>query len=359
MSWSFPLFSLGETQVRVHFTFFLLLAWIGAAQWIASGPAGAVQGTIFILLLFLCVLLHEFGHVFVARRYGIRTPDIMLLPIGGVASLERMPEKPGQEIAVALAGPAVNIAIAILLLLVLGAKFDIDNMRNLESLQSSLIARVAAANVALAVFNLIPAFPMDGGRVLRAMLATRVGYTRATRLAANTGQVIAVVFGFFGLLGSPLLVLIAVFIFLAASAEAQSVEMRSLARGYLAKDAMITRFEALNPNSTADDAASLLLRTTQQEFPVLDAAGRLQGLVTRDGLIEALREKGGSIAVAEFMHRDIPSVLGTACLENVVQRMQQRRTPAVAVTGPDQRLLGFITAENFAEVMMISRSRHV
>jgi Zn-dependent protease/CBS domain-containing protein len=357
MTWSMPLFSVGETTVRVHFTFFLLLAWLGAVNWIAAGPQAAVQGLIFILLLFLCVLLHEFGHIFMARRYGIRTPDVTLLPIGGVASLERMPEKPGQEIAVALAGPAVNVAIAAVLLLVLNAQFDLETVRNIEAVQSSLVARVAAANIALAVFNMIPAFPMDGGRVLRALLATRFGYVRATRLAANTGQVIAVVFGFLGLLGNPLLVLIAVFIFLAASAEAQLVELRDLARGYLARDAMITRFESLGPQSTADDAVSLLLRTTQQEFPVLDGAGRMLGLVTRDRLIEALRDKGGATPVLDFMETNIPTVAGTACLENVVQRLQELRAPAVAVAGNDQRFLGFITPENFAEVMMVGRTR--
>jgi stage IV sporulation protein FB len=357
MTWSTPLFSVGETTVRVHFTFFLLLAWIGAAQWIAAGPAAAVQGLIFILLLFLCVLLHEFGHIFMARRYGIRTPDITLLPIGGVASLERMPEKPSQEIAVALAGPAVNVAIAGVLLLVLNAQFDLETVRNIEDVQSSLVARVAAANIALAVFNIIPAFPMDGGRVLRALLATRFGYVKATRLAANTGQVIAVVFGFLGLFGNPLLVLIAVFVFLAASAEAQSVEMRALARGYLARDAMITRFEALSPQSTADDAVSLLLRTTQQEFPVIDGSGKMLGLVTRDSLIQTLRDKGGTTPVLDFMDKNIPIVASTACLENVVQRLQELRAPAVAVAGQDQRFLGFITPENFAEVMMIGRTR--
>ena len=199
-----------------------------------------VDGIVFILLLFVCVVLHEFGHIFAARRYGIRTPDVTLLPIGGVASLERMPEKPSQEIVVALAGPAVNLVIAVLLMVVLGARFDFTQMAQLEQAQTTLIGRVAAANVALLVFNLIPAFPMDGGRVLRALLATGLGYTRATRVAASIGQGLAVVLAIVGLMGNPLLVLIAVFIFLAASGEAGYVQMRDYTRGYLASHAMIT-----------------------------------------------------------------------------------------------------------------------
>src|SRR5882672_12746816 len=172
MGWSIKLFDVGGTAVRIHVTFFLLLAWIAAIHWAKGGVASAIDGVIFIVALFVCVVLHEFGHIFAARRYGIRTPDVTLLPIGGVASLERMPEKPSQEIVVALAGPAVNLVIALALVVLLGARFDLTQMAQLEQAQSTLTARVAAANVALLVFNLIPAFPMDGGRVLRALLAT-------------------------------------------------------------------------------------------------------------------------------------------------------------------------------------------
>ena len=239
------LFSVGGTDVRVHPTFFLLLVWVAAVHWFRGGAPAAVAGVVFIVLLFLCVVLHEFGHVYAARRYGIPTTDVTLLPIGGVASLARMPEKPSQEIVVALAGPAVNVVIAVVLMLVLGARFDLAQMAQLQEAQTTLMGQVAAANVALVVFNMIPAFPMDGGRVLRALLATRLGFTRATRLAANIGQVLAVVLGFAGLFGNPLLVLVAVFIFLAAGAEAGFVEARELTRGRLASEAMITSFMPL------------------------------------------------------------------------------------------------------------------
>ncbi len=353
MDWSFKLFDVAGTAVRVHFTFFLLLAWIGEAHWTRGGPAEAIDGIVFILLLFLCVVLHEFGHIVAARRYGIRTPDVTLLPIGGVASLERMPEKPSQEIIVALAGPAVNLVIAVLLMVVLGARFDFTQMAQLEQAQTTLMGRVAAANVALLVFNLIPAFPMDGGRVLRAVLATGLGYTRATRVAA-IGQGLAVVLAIVGLMGNPLLVLIAVFIFLAASGEAGYVQMRDYTRGYLASHAMITSFQTLSPMSTADDAAQLLLRTTQKEFPVVDGAGTLRGMLTHEALIAALRATGGTTPALDIMTREVPTVPENGCLDAVFKLMQQRGGARfVGVVDPNQRLLGYITAENLAELVMI------
>src|SRR5436190_1033731 len=357
MGWSFKLFDVGGTAVRIHVTFFLLLAWIATIHWARGGPAEAIDGVVFIAALFLCVVLHEFGHVFAARRYGIRTSDVTLLPIGGVASLERMPEKPSQEIVVALAGPAVNIVIALLLIFLLGARFDLSQMAQLEQAQSTLTGRIAAANLVLFAFNLIPAFPMDGGRVLRAILAVWLGYTQATRVAASIGQALAVVFGFLGLLGNPLLVLVAVFIFLAASGEAGYVQAREYTRGYLAGHAMITAFQSLSPLSTADDAAALLLRTTQQEFPVLDGAGTLRGVLTREALIGALRNTGGATPVIEIMDRDVPTVPENACLDNIFQTMQRSRTRVVAVVDARQRFVGYITAENLSELVMIQSSR--
>ena len=357
MGWSIKLFDVGGTAVRIHMTFFLLLAWIAAIHWTRGGPAEAIDGVLFIIALFVCVVLHEFGHVFAARRYGIATSDVTLLPIGGVASLERMPEKPSQEIVVALAGPAVNLVIALVLIFLLGAQFDLSQMAQLEQAQSTLVGRIAAANIVLLVFNLIPAFPMDGGRVLRAVLATGLGYTRATRVAASIGQALAILFAFLGLLGNPLLVLVAVFIFLAASGEAGYVQARDYTRGYLAGHAMIDAYQSLGPASTADDAAALLLRTTQQEFPVVDGAGKLRGVVTREALIAALREKGGNAPVLEFMARDVPTVPENACLDNVYELLRRGGQRVVGVVDREQRLLGYITAENLAELVMIQSSR--
>src|SRR5262249_38130187 len=260
MGWSIKLFNVGGTAVRIHLTFFLLLAWIAAIHWSRGGAPEAVDGVLFIIALFACVVLHEFGHIVAARRYGIRTPDVTLLPIGGVASLERMPEKPSQEIVVALAGPAVNLVIALVLMFVLGAQFDLSQMAQLEQAQTSLLGRIAAANVVLFVFNLIPAFPMDGGRVLRALLAIAMGYTRATGAPPARGRGRPVLSRFPGLRATPLLVFSPVFIFFAPSGGAGYAQARDYPRGYPPPPAMIPAYQALGPASTADDAAALLLR---------------------------------------------------------------------------------------------------
>jgi Zn-dependent protease len=357
MGWSIRLFSVAGTAVRIHLTFFLLLAFYAVAGWNAGGASTAIYLVTLIVLLFVCVVLHEFGHVFAARAYGIRTSDVTLLPIGGVASLERMPEKPGQEIVVALAGPAVNLLIAFGLAFLLGARLDLMQMGRLGQDPSTLADDIAVANLWLCLFNLIPAFPMDGGRVLRALLAIPMGYTRATRLAATIGQGLAFVFALLGLLGNPLLILIAVFIFLAASGEAGYVQAREYTRGYLASHAMITAYKTLNPASVADDAAALLLRTTQQEFPVVDGAGVMRGVLTRDALIAALQKTGGATPVLEIMDRDIPTVPENACLDNVYQSLQRAGSRVIGIVDARGRLAGYITAENLSELIMIQSSR--
>lgn len=356
MGWSIKLFTLGGTAVRMHMTFPLLLAWIAAVQWTRGTPQDAISGVLFIIVLFACVVLHEFGHIWAARRYGIRTPDVTLLPIGGVANMERMPEKPSQEIAVALAGPAVNAVIALVLIAALGLRFDAEQV-SLAALQSTFLAQVAIANVVLLVFNLIPAFPMDGGRVLRALLAMWLGFTRGTKVAARIGQALAVVFAILGFMGNPLLVLIAIFIFLSAAGEAGYVEVREATRGRRVTEAMITAFEPLGVMSTADDAAALLLRTTQQEFPVLDGASRLRGVVTHKAIIEALRDKGGATPVLQMMVADVPVVAQGEDLAAAAALLQQSSAHWVGVVDAAGRLVGYLTPESLSELLILRSSR--
>src|SRR6202140_4377475 len=184
MRWSLNIGTIAGTAVRVHITFLLFLGWIFAADYASGGPGEAWTGLAFMVLLFACVLAHEFGHIFTARAFGVSTPDVTLLPIGGVARLERIPEEPYEEFLIAIAGPLVNVAIAFALVLVAGAHLSTGDLAVVESPQTSMIDRLAAVNLFLAVFNMIPAFPMDGGRVLRAVLAHRLGFVRATRIAA-------------------------------------------------------------------------------------------------------------------------------------------------------------------------------
>lgn len=358
MSWSIPLGRVLGTEIRLHLTFLLLLAWIGVAHGMQGGWPAAIDGIVFISLIFACVLLHEFGHVLAARRYGISTPDITLLPIGGVARLERIPEKPSEELVVALAGPAVNVAIAAILLLLLGGLPPPEAMAGLEDPNHSMLARLLWVNIMLAAFNLLlPAFPMDGGRVLRALLATRLDRRRATDIAAWIGQALAFVLGFLGLVGgAPLLVFVALFVWLGAGAESHAVRMRELSRGMIAADAMITRFETLPVTASIGDAVELLIRSSQTDFPVVDGGGRLRGILTRSDLIRVLREAGPELSVLEAMQREVPVVPAHAPLEEALAAMQQAAGP-IGVLDRAGRLAGLLTQENLGEMLMVEAAR--
>jgi stage IV sporulation protein FB len=356
MAWSFPIGRLFGSEIRMHVTFLLLLAWIAIAHYQQGGAPAAVEGVLFILAIFAWVVAHEFAHAGAARRYGIRTPDITLLLIGGLARLERMPEKSGQEIVVALAGPAVNVVIAIALIAIMNARFDMEALQRLDNPRLDFMIRLASVNIFLVLFNLIPAFPMDGGRVLRAVLAIWYPRTQATNIAARIGQALAFVFGFLGLMGNPMLLFIAIFVFLAATAEAHSVGLQDVSRSLGVRDVMITHFETLGPQATIGEAAELLLRTTQHEFPVVDGAGRLRGMLTRNAMVQALSKSGPTTPVIEAMHADIPTVPAHGRLEASLKAMQGRSAPAVGVLDADGRLAGYVTPENIGELMMVENA---
>jgi len=354
MSWSIRIARIGGTDVKIHVTFLLLLAWIGFVYYRVGGSEAALRGILYILLLFLCVLLHEFGHVFAARRYGIRTPDITLLPIGGVARMERMPDKPGQELVVALAGPAVNVVIAGILFLILGHISSPTDVARIEDPRADMLSQLASVNVMLVLFNLIPAFPMDGGRVLRSLLAMRLNYARATQIAATIGQGIAFLFGFLGLLGAnPLLIFIAVFIYMGAAAEAKYAQLKEMTTGMPVSEAMVTQFVTLPPQAPLDHAVEALVRTTQHEFPVVDISGALAGILTRDDIIRGLQTSGPQGAVADCMHRDVPLVRYNASFDDVFRQMQSCRCPGLGVVDGQGRLIGLITPEAIGEMIMI------
>jgi Zn-dependent protease/CBS domain-containing protein len=353
VAWSFNLGTFGGTQVRVHVTFALLLAWIWFTQYQAGGTAAAWQGVAFILAVFACVVLHEFGHALAARRYGIKTPDITLLPIGGLARLERMPTQPMQELVIAIAGPLVNVVIAAILFLALGYTVGLGEIGQIDNPRVDFLARLASVNVFLVVFNLIPAFPMDGGRVLRALLAFWLPLPRATQVAATVGQGFAILFAVLGLFYNPLLIFIAIFVYLAAAGEAQNAQLRDVARSVLVSDVMITKFSSLQRSSTLDEAVELLLATTQHEFPIVDPNGRFQGLLTRDAMIQALRDGGPSTPVVSAMRTDIPVTHPRKTLQESLRIMQAAAVPAVAVADETGRLVGLLTHENLGEMLMV------
>jgi Zn-dependent protease/CBS domain-containing protein len=356
MGWSLNIGSVAGTAIRIHVTFLLFLAWIFGVSYISGGPQQAWSGLVFLLLLFLCVLLHEFGHIFTARAFGVSTPDVILLPIGGVSRLERIPEEPSEEFLIAIAGPAVNVGIAALLVLVGGASLELNHLVALESASTSMIDRLAAVNVFLAVFNLIPAFPMDGGRVLRALLASRFGYVRATEIAAAIGQWVAFLLGFLGLFGNPLLIFIAIFVYLAASSEAHLVAIRAISRGVPVTAAMMTQFATLTPDEHVDAAVETLLRTSQGEFPVVDGAGRPVGVLVRNDLIRALKERGPDAKVADAMTAQIPTLGHRHCLDEAFRLLQEKSAPAVGIVDAADRLIGLVTSETIGEMLMVHRA---
>jgi Zn-dependent protease/CBS domain-containing protein len=358
MSWSITIGRIAGTAVRIHITFLLLLAWIGLSAWRTGGSEAALGGLVFILLLFGCVLAHEFGHILMARRFGIATPEVTLLPIGGVAALERMPEKPREQLAVAVAGPAVNVAIAAVLLLYLGASSDssqvAEGMNRLEDSSFNLVARLASANVFLVLFNLLPAFPMDGGRVLNALLAMRMDKRKAMRISARTGQMMAFLFGFAGLVwGNPMLVFIAIFVYVAAAAEAESSGLEDIASNLFVSDAMETRFAVAPVDATLADTVDILLATPQYEFPIVDGFGKSVGLLTRDGLIAALREAGPMAPVTQALQAPAASVRRRDKLDFALKEMNRIGAPAISVVDEAGVVVGLLTMQNIAEMMMV------
>jgi stage IV sporulation protein FB len=353
MAWSLNLGSIAGTQIRVHITFLLFLGWIFIASYVSGGPAAAWSGLAFLLLLFACVVAHEFGHIFVARAFGVSTPDVTLLPIGGVARLERIPEKPREEFLVAIAGPLVNVVIAAALVLFAGARLNLDDLTAVESARISLIDRLAAVNVFLVLFNMIPAFPMDGGRVLRALLASRLGFVRATEIAAAVGQGLAFLLGFVGLFYNPMLIFIAIFVYLAASSEAHLIAIRAMSRGVPVASAMMTQFASLTPEAHVDEAVQTLLATSQSEFPVVDTSRRPVGLLGRNDLIRALKELGPDARVRDAMSTKIPTVGHRRCLDEAFRLLQEKSSPAVAVVDGSGSLVGMVTSETVGEMLML------
>lgn len=345
--------------VFVHWTFMLLIVYIAWMYW-PQGPVGIAIATGFLLSIFLCVVLHEFGHALAARRYGIGTRDITLLPIGGVARLERMPEEPGQELIVALAGPAVNVVIAIFLFFGLYVTGNLPTSLAIPE-DPSLPGLIRAwgfpfmllyVNLFLVVFNMLPAFPMDGGRVLRSLLGYRMDYASATRVAGGVGQVMAVLFVFGGLVtGNIFLIVIALFVFLGAQGEMQLAELRWGLSGIPVRDAMMTHFTNLTVDDTLGDAVDRLLDGSQQDFAVMDG-DTIVGVLPRSDLVAELARRGPETPVSEVMRRNCGPVDENDMLFRVFSRMQEKDCPLVPVTRRG-RVVGMVTLENVGELLMV------
>src|SRR6266568_2742954 len=330
MKWSWKLGSVAGIGLYVHATFLLLLAWVGVTYWLAGGSAAALDGIACILALFACVVLHELGHALTARRYGIRTRDITLLPIGGVSRLERIPDDPRQEVWVSLAGPAVNVVIA-----------------------AALYAWLLLSQT----LRPLSAFPMDGGRVLRALLAMRMDYVRATQVSAHVGQAMALVFGLIGLFSNPFLVFIAFFVWIGAAQEASMVQMRTALSGIPVSRAMLTDFHTVAPDDTAKRVLELILAGSQQDFPVVDGGkggqgGRLAGVLLRSDVLKALAQRGSDWRVRDIMRREFEVVDGADMLDTALARLQSCNCHTLPVTSRGA-LVGLLTMENVGEFLLV------
>jgi Zn-dependent protease/predicted transcriptional regulator len=341
--------------VYIHATFLILVAWVLIIYWNAGHSIAAmVSGLVFTLALFACVVLHEYGHALTARHYGIRTLDITLLPIGGVSRLERIPDQPKQEFFVALMGPVVSLAISALLFLILrlsGASVSVS----VESLSSwtavSFVARLMIANATLAVFNLLPAFPMDGGRIFRAGLTKYAGAEKATRIAAGVGHGIAVLFAVLGLFTNPFLVLIALFIWMGATQEAAMAHMKSALEAISAREIMVTDFTQLSPNEPLGRAVELVLHGRQQDFPIVEN-GRLVGMLGNKDLLQGLSQRGAESLISQAMREDCPAVEAGDGMQTMLDKLQNSNCRVLPVLDRGE-LVGLFSADNLAEYMMI------
>ncbi len=362
MKWSFKIGRAFGIELRVHITFFLIVAW-AAYVWGVSyghGTAGAVYGSLLILLLFVCVVIHELSHSRMAQHYGAEVRSITLLPIGGLALLKDMPEDPRKEMWVSVVGPLSNIVIAIplaLLLLATPGRAVPESAEGFLDLVTGISLRGAVTylfviNIMLALFNLIPAFPLDGGRVFRSILAQHMPFPRATRMAVVTGQLFALFMALAGIwLGAWIWVLIAIFIYLGADAEGSQAEMKSKLSKLKVADAVTGRMKVLSPEQSLGEVVSFTLHSYQEDFPVVNE-GALVGVLTRADLIKGLGQGGTETTVGEAMETSFPVVSPDAPFSEVYDKINQTRVKAVPVVD-EGRLLGMVTLEHLSEVFML------
>lgn len=341
MRGSFQVAKFFNIPVQVHWTFVLIFAYVfflGYREnwdWLSMGWSG-----LFVLALFVCVVLHEFGHALTARRFGVETRDIILSPIGGVARLDRLPEKPMQEFQVAIAGPLVNVGISLALspyfLLVSGeTRRQLGNIfyslvypesnvfvRDLSPLDYFLFGLIAL-NLTLAVFNLLPAFPMDGGRVLRALLSLRLGRRRATQIAAFIGQGFAVILVAYGLWEFSLITaFIGVFVFMTAASENRMVRIDSSLDHHTVGELARRNFTKIYQRDPIQVAAGELQRGMERNFLVFDEWQNLTGVLTEASIMEAMKKGQPDDRVSEYLNTHYEYVLADDPLRTAFSKMQ-------------------------------------
>ncbi|WP_373496410.1 site-2 protease family protein [Aquiflexum sp.] len=353
MKFSLLLGKYKNVKVFIHWTFSLLLLWIIISNMRQGMPTMDIFWIIiFVLALFFCVVLHEFGHALAAQKYGIQTKDIVLYPIGGVARLEKIPEDPKQELWVAIAGPLVNIGLFLILSAILSfTGFDLENLEEVKINPSTMVLYLASANLILALFNLLPAFPMDGGRVLRAILAIRLPRAKATQIAGGIGQFLAILFVFFGLFNSAILVLIGIFIFLGASAEVNHTQQESFLKGFKVKDALMMKFQIIGFDAPLAKAIEKLLNSQATHFVVVKDDVAI-GTLSRNEIIKGLKE-GNENTLVEKVADFSPLKIETEQDLDDAWRIMITGNKKVAFVIEDGNFLGILDQENINEFVMV------
>ncbi len=343
-------------QLAIHWTFPLLLLWVGVIEFQNRGTLeGVFLAEGLVVVLMVCVVLHELGHALMAKRFHIQTTSIVILPIGGVATLDKMPDKPGQELLVALAGPAVNVVIAVLIFLVVPIRsyFSFDTIILEEQLYrptfQNFLFYLFMANVMLVTFNLIPAFPMDGGRVLRALLSFKLGRVKATQIAAGIGQGLAILFFIIGLFFNPFLILIALFIFFGAYGENQMVRQNSILEGHTIAEAIVTKITRLNPDNSIQEVIEIVLAGTERDFVVLSGS-RIVGIVTQKDIIKHAAKP--ELRVGAIMERSFKTFDSSTALTNVLGWIAKGKSNFFPVTRQD-KFIGVIDRVNISEFILL------
>ena len=359
MKWSIPIGQFRGIKVYIHWTFMLLLVWIAMSSYRSSHNTNQLLLSVgYILTLFACVVLHEFGHALTARRFGIKTKDITLFPMGGMARMEKMPESPKEEFLVAIAGPLVNVVIAggLFLYMYFSPTVYTPGFPAGAMTADKFIPSLFAVNVIMAVFNLIPAFPMDGGRIFRALLSLKLERARATQVAANLGQFIAILFVLLGLFYNIWLVFIGIFIYLGAGAEAsQEYVQHDLAR-YKVGNLVMSKFTLLAAHDALSTALRALLDSQEREFLVTEN-NVVVGVLTRDEMLAGLQQFGQNVQIGKIMRRDITFIPPQMPVTEALRIMTELNIPMLPVGYPEQ-LVGVIDIENISEFLLIQKALH-
>jgi len=351
MRWSFQIGKVFGIPIRVHITFFLLLIFIGFYGSRLQGAQSGLYGMLSVVLIFLCVVIHEIAHSLVARSYGVKVKDIVLLPIGGVSEMEELPQKPKQEIYVAIAGPVTSIFLAFIFYLAFLLLYPEMKTFKFSIFQGNLLLNLFIINFLLALFNLLPVFPMDGGRVLRGILGLKMEFLKATKIAVGIGEAFAIFFFFFGLFFNPWLALIAIFIYLGAEGEKKATELRVAIADVPVKVAMLTNVEAITPDITLGKVLEKICHGLQQDFPIIEGE-KVLGILTRGKIFSALHNHSKDTKVRDIMSQEFISTSEDTPLSEAFKRMTSEKLSVLPVM-QGENFKGLISLEQIGKYHML------